>query len=410
VQGATQRNQYAPAAPLPVATDSPPTMRIGLVYDCLYPHTVGGAERWLRSLAERLAAEGHDVTYLTLRQWPRGEPPQVPGVKVVAVGPAMALYTDGGRRRILPPIVFGLGVFAHLLRHWRSYDVVHTGAFPYFSLLAAAAVRPLGRFRFVVEWYEVWTRAYWNEYLGRVGGLIGWSIQRLCLKIPQHAFCLSQLHAERLRQEGFRGEVEVVGGLYAGSLEVRPVVDGAPPTVVFAGRHIPEKRVLTLVPAIARARESVPELRCQIFGDGPDRAELLRLIDQLALGGVVEAPGFVDMQLVDDALRSALCMVLPSRREGYGMIVVEAAAKGTPSVLVADPDNAATELIEPGVNGFVAESTDPEALADAIVRVYEAGRALRESTTAWFTSNAERLSLPNTLDSVAVAYEARASS
>jgi hypothetical protein len=48
-------------------------MRICLVYDCLYPHTVGGAERWYRDVAERLAAEGHEVTYLTLRQWPRGE-------------------------------------------------------------------------------------------------------------------------------------------------------------------------------------------------------------------------------------------------------------------------------------------------------------------------------------------------
>ena len=47
-------------------------MRICLIYDCLYPHTVGGAERWYRGLAERLVGEGHEVTYVTLRQWPRG--------------------------------------------------------------------------------------------------------------------------------------------------------------------------------------------------------------------------------------------------------------------------------------------------------------------------------------------------
>ena len=47
-------------------------------------------------------------------------------------------------------------------------------------------------------------------------------------------------------------------------------------------------------------------------------------------------------------------------------------------MVVADPDNAATELIEEGVNGFVAESAAPDELADAIVRVYEAGRDLRE--------------------------------
>ena len=126
-------------------------MRICLVYDCLFPYTVGGAERWYRTLAQRLAADGHEVTYLTLRQWPRGKGGELPGVRVVAAGPRMALYGDAGHRRIAPPLVFGAGVLWHLLRHGRRYDVVHTAAFPYFSLLAAALVRPLRRFRLVVD-------------------------------------------------------------------------------------------------------------------------------------------------------------------------------------------------------------------------------------------------------------------
>src|SRR5947209_6971983 len=137
-------------------------MRICLVYDCLFPHTVGGAERWYRGLAERLADAGHEVTYLTLRQWERGEDPGVAGVNVVVAGPRMALYDARGHRRILPPLVFGAGVLWHLLRHGRRYDVVHTCSFPYFSLLAAAIVAPLRRFRIGVDWFEVWSRSYWN--------------------------------------------------------------------------------------------------------------------------------------------------------------------------------------------------------------------------------------------------------
>ena len=67
-------------------------MRICLVYDCLFPHTVGGAERWYRNLAERLAADGHTVSYLTLRQWDRAANPGVNGVDVQVVGPRMSLY------------------------------------------------------------------------------------------------------------------------------------------------------------------------------------------------------------------------------------------------------------------------------------------------------------------------------
>src|SRR3954471_21667767 len=95
------------------------SVRICLVYDCLYPHTVGGAERWYRNVAERLAADGHEVTYVTLRQWEPGERPQIDErVRVVEAGPRMDLYVEG-RRRILPPVRFGLGVFGHLLRHGR---------------------------------------------------------------------------------------------------------------------------------------------------------------------------------------------------------------------------------------------------------------------------------------------------
>jgi glycosyltransferase involved in cell wall biosynthesis len=99
-----------------------------------------------------------------------------------------------------------------------------------------------------------------------------------------------------------------------------------------------------------------------------------------------------------------MCMLLPSRREGYGMVVVEAAARGTPSIVVAGEDNAATELIEEGVNGFLAASADPETIAAAIVRVHEAGLALRESTARWFAENAERLSLESSLKVVLDSY------
>lgn len=382
-------------------------MRILIVYDCLFPHTIGGAERWYRNLAERLATDGHDVTYLTLRQWERGERPVVQGVTVRTAGPRMELYT-GGRRRIAPPLVFGAGVLVHLLRHGRSYDVVHTASFPYFSLLAAGLLRRAQRYRLVVDWHELWSREYWREYLGPLGGRIGWGVQRRCLHMRQRAFCFAQLTAARLRAEGVRGEVVVLSGEYAGSLQT-PVPRAASAQVVFAGRHIPEKRVPALVDAFAALRERAPELRLTIYGDGPERDEVLSRIAAHGLGEIVRAPGFVAAAEVADAIENALCMVLPSRREGYGLVVVEAAARGVPSVVVADPDNAATELVDEGENGYIAASASPADLADAILRVRAAGPQLRERTAAWFERNAQRLSLGSSLDRVAAVYDARPS-
>jgi glycosyltransferase involved in cell wall biosynthesis len=379
-------------------------MRVCLVYDCLYPYTVGGAERWYRNLAERLAADGHEVTYLTLRQWDRGAPPQIDGpVRVVAVGPRMALYTESGRRRILPPLVFGLGVLWHLLRHGRHYDVVHTCAFPYFSLMAAALLRPLKRYGLVVDWFEVWSRSYWHDYLGGLQGRIGALVQRACAAVPQRAFCFSELHAARLRAEGLRGEVTVLRGLYAGSLQPEPARP-ADPLVLFAGRLIPEKRVTLGVAAVIRAAERIDGLRGVFYGDGPERERLREAITEHGAESIISAPGFADGELLDADMGRALCMLLPSRREGYGMVVVEASAHSTPSIVVAAEDNAATELVEDGVNGVVVASADPEAVAEAIVRVHEAGIALRESTADWFAESAGELSLESSLRKVLASY------
>ncbi|HTA11920.1 MAG TPA: glycosyltransferase [Solirubrobacteraceae bacterium] len=400
-------------------------MRVCIVYDCLFPYTIGGGERWYRDLAERLAREGHDVTYLTLRQWERHERAQVAGVRVVSVGPRMALYTPDGRRRILPPLVFGAGVLAHLLRHGRRYQVLDTSAFPYFSLLAAALARPLGGFELVVDWFEVWSDSYWREYLGPVGGAIGAFVQRLCARVPQRAFCISELHAERLREEGLKGQVTVLRGLYAGAgaardgelpavpaARVTDTADARPdePLVLFAGRLIPEKHVTLAVAAIALAAKRIDGLHGMICGDGPERALLDAAIAEHGVGEIVSAPGFVDGERLAADMDRAMCMLLTSRREGYGLVVVEAAAHGTPSVVVAGEDNAATELIVEGVNGTVAPSADPPAVAEAIERVHQGGRALRESTARWFAENAERLSLESSLQTVLASYARQPSS
>ncbi len=380
-------------------------MRVCLAYDCLYPWTVGGAERWYRGLAERLAADGHEVTYLTRRQWPPDDAPAIPGVRVLAVSRADELYGADGNRRVGPPLRFGWGVLRHLVRRGRDYDVVHLASFPYFSVLAAAAARPRGRYRLVVDWFEVWSSDYWREYLGGVGGRVGHAVQRLCARVPQTALCFSRLHERRLVDEGLRGSHTVVGGLYAGGLTA-PIAAPADPLIVFAGRQIREKHAPVVVAAIARARARGLDVRGAILGDGPERPLVLAAIAAHGLEGIVSAPGFVDAAEVDDAMRRALCLLHPSSREGYGLVVVEAAAHGTPAIVVAGPDNAAVELIEPEVNGLVAASLDPDALAGAIIAVHDAGIALRERTCAWFAQNAGRLSLEASLDAVAASYRA----
>jgi glycosyltransferase involved in cell wall biosynthesis len=176
--------------------------------------------------------------------------------------------------------------------------------------------------------------------------------------------------------------------------------------VLFAGRLIPEKQVTLAVAAMALAAERIEGLRGEVFGEGPERAALDAAIAAHGLQGVVRARGFTRTQDVDAEMDRAMCLLVTSRREGYGLVVVEAAARATPSVVVAGEDNAATELIEEGVNGTIAASSDPRAVADAIVRVHAAGLTLRESTARWFAENADALSLASSLRKVLDLYDA----
>ncbi|MEA2627162.1 MAG: hypothetical protein QOD06_3207 [Candidatus Binatota bacterium] len=378
-------------------------MRVAIVYDCLYPSTVGGAERWYRGVARRLAAR-HRVTYVTRPQWPSGATPDVPpGVELVTVGSGGGLYTRAGRRGKLGPLAFGAGVLAHLAGARRRYDVVHTCAFPYFPLLAAGVAERAGGPAVVADWIEIWSREYWRRYLGAAGP-VGDLVQRLAVRATKRAFVFSRLYEDRLRSLGYAGSLRRLTGMLD---EVPPEGAAEPrePLVVFAGRHIPEKQTASIPAAVALARGRVPDLRAILFGDGPERTATLLEVTRHGLDGIVRCPGFRPWSEIDLALRRASCLVLPSLREGYGLVVAEAAARGTPSIVAAAPDSAASELVEEGVNGFVVPAADPRALAEAITRAVESGPDLVRRTEAWFAANRERLTIDGSIPVIEQLYE-----
>jgi glycosyltransferase involved in cell wall biosynthesis len=376
-------------------------LRVCLVYDHLYPATVGGGERWMHDLALALAGAGHDVTYLTMRHW-ESEPPSLPGVQVVGLVPAGTVYTDD-RRSLGPPARFGVAVGRYLARHGARFDVVHTAAFPYFPLLAAAVVRRRAGFHLVADWYEVWTRGYWRRYAGPFVGVAGWLVQRRAVRVRHQAFCISRVTERRLLAEGFRGDHAVLPGLYAGPVEPSPR-GRVEPLVVFAGRHVREKRLPLLVEGFAEARRAVPELRLELYGDGPDRASAETATSALGLEAAVSFRGRRPQAEVEAALARAACVATASEREGYGLIVVEAAARGTPSVVVAGAENAAVELVQEGVNGAVALDAGATSIGAAIARAVRGGAELRESTAAWFDANARELRIERSVELVLASY------
>ncbi|MWB98840.1 glycosyltransferase, partial [Agromyces seonyuensis] len=136
--------------------------------------------------------------------------------------------------------------------------------------------------------------------------------------------------------------------------------------------------------ALAVARERVPGLRAVVTGRGPESAAAERAAVDAGVTESVDFVGRVSDEELERLLGEAAVLVNPSRREGFGLVVAEAAAFGTPSVVVAGVDNAAAELVEDGVNGFVAADVSAGSLGAAIVAALEGGEALRADTAEWY--------------------------
>ncbi|GAA4060711.1 glycosyltransferase family 4 protein [Microbacterium laevaniformans] len=373
--------------------------RMAIAYDCLFPFTTGGGERQYRAFAEALADRGVEVEYLTARQW-EGSSPEVPGVRVTAVTERLELYDAGGVRRTAAALAFAWGLFRALRRRRHAYDAVMVSALPVLNVFAARAALWVSGTTLVVDYLEVWHRRQWAEYAGRITGAIAWMLQRLAIAVTPVATCHSQLSATRLRAEGLRGDVLISPGLIS-EQSAAPSVGppAAPPFALYVGRHIPDKRVELLPDAVAHARASVPELRLVILGDGPSNPVVRDAVSRQVAGSEwVSMPGFVSDDDLDRLLSTAACVVNPSRREGYGLVVVEAAAHGTPVVLVADEGNAATELIDEGVNGYVAVDAGASALGDTIVRAVTSGPRLRETTRGWYRDAISTRTVARTID------------
>jgi glycosyltransferase involved in cell wall biosynthesis len=143
---------------------------------------------------------------------------------------------------------------------------------------------------------------------------------------------------------------------------------GAPvPTIVAIGRLVPAKDFPTLILAFAELRKH-RDVRLTILGEGPQRAELEALTRKLDVQDYVSMPGFVNNPL--PYVHAAKVFVLSSRFEGFGNVLVEALACGTP-VVSTDCPHGPSEILEGGKYGPLVPVGNATALAAAINSVFD---------------------------------------
>ena len=331
-------------------------MRICLVYDALFPYVSGGAERRNYEFARRLA-EHHDVHIVSWQYWPGPVTIKQDGVTLHGVGRPVPLYGTDGKRTLREAVAFALRVLPVLIR--QRFDVIDCAANPFVPLLTVWLAARVTRTRLVVTWHELWG-AHWLEYLPhrRVVARLARTLEKATTRVGSRLIAVSPFTAQRLVEAGVApGRIVVLPN----GVDVRRFAAGQPRRrtwdVVFVGRLIDEKRVDLLLQAVALVKRARPRVRCVIVGDGPERDRLQSLAAVLGVAGNVRFAGHVDDAEATDYLRSAKVFALPSEREGFGIVAIEAQAAGCVPVVVRGLHSAAATLIDDGVDGVACAPT-----------------------------------------------------
>jgi glycosyltransferase involved in cell wall biosynthesis len=277
----------------------------------------GGSERYIERIAADLVADGCQVEVLCSRH---------AGVPHRLRRDGVLFRHAGGRWTVY------LRALATLLRErlsGRGPDVVvdvHNGI-PFFARLVAGC--PV-----VVLVHHV-HREQWNVVFGGALASFGWWLESW-VSPRVHRGCQYIAVSEVTRRELVELGVQesAVAVVHNGT---RPVAPGQPerdpnPSLVVLGRLVPHKRVEHALGVLAALGPEFPGLHLRVIGEGWWREELQAEAARLGVADQVTFTGFIDESTKESLLARSWLMLAPSVKEGWGLMVVEAAAHGIPSI------------------------------------------------------------------------------
>jgi len=257
------------------------------------------------------------------------------------------------------------------VRHVHAHFATH----PATAALIVSRLAPIG-FSFTVHAHDLFVR---RELLGA--------------KLARASFVrsISRYNRDLLAElyPGRAGAVEVVHvGVPAAPARPVPAPAAGPPTVLCVAALREYKGIPVLIEACRRLREAGLDVRCEVIGEGPERADLEARIAAAGLGDRLVLLGARRQDEVRRRMAGAMAVVLPSvvardgQMEGIPVALMEAAAAGKP--VVASRLSGVPELVADGETGLLVPPGDPEALAAALAglladperaaRMGEAGR------------------------------------
>ncbi len=339
----------------------------------------GGSEVYVERVAAHLATAGHRVTVFCAahENAPRDEVTDHT-VRIVRRGGRHSVYL----RAALAYLVGWLGLGPLSRRRGRPDVIVDVcNGLPFLSAIYAR--RP------VIALVHHVHREQWGVVLSGPLARVGWWIESTVGPfVYRRSRYVTVSEATRAELAALGVDPSRITVVHNGTPEV--IAAAAPrsaaPAVVVLGRLVPHKRVEIALRAVAQLADELPDLECVVAGQGWWQPQLQALAAELDIDKRVRFSGYVSEAEKHAILSWAWVALLPSLKEGWGLTIVEAGARGTPTVAFRAAGGVAEAIVD-GETGLLADDasdfatnlghllTEPEALRTMgeAARVYATG-------------------------------------
>lgn len=141
-------------------------------------------------------------------------------------------------------------------------------------------------------------------------------------------------------------------------------VENLDPEILIVGNLLKTKGHELVLTGLKTLKSAFPQLQCRIIGEGPERADLEGLAQDLGIREHVHFEGRKSRSEVAEAMRRCSVFVLPSRNEGLGCVYLEAMSCGKP--VMGCRGQGIDEVIEHGINGWLISADGLEELVDGL--------------------------------------------
>ena len=303
----------------------------------------GGSEVYIEEIARRLVERGHRVT-LVCAAHAEAPPLEVrDGVRLVRRGSKLTVYREA--RRLLRSGALG------------PLDVIvdTQNGIPFLSPWAS-------RVPVVVLVHHV-HREQWPVVYDPVRARLGWWVEsRLAPRVYRGRPYVAVSGATATELTELRIARERIHVVHNGTAP-SPIRELEPrdsqPRILVLGRLVPHKRVEHVLQAARTLRDRHPGLRVAVVGDGWWGDELQATASELGVRDIVEFTGHVDEAEKAKQIDRAWVLALPSLKEGWGLVVLEAARQGVPAVAYREAGGV-TESIVDGQTGLLVDGGSEE--------------------------------------------------